>query len=266
MRSDQIAGKALREAVSIEYHDVSDQAGPTGGAWLYRLARPEFEAHLRSIQERECRVCHLGDGLPVRDVRPVLLTFDDGFRSALDTIADMLEGFGWRGHFFIVTDWIGRAGYLDRNHIRELAGRGHVIGTHSCSHPERMSSLDASSLVREWAESRAVLAAITNDGVRTGSVPNGYYSRAVAEAAAQAGLETLFTSEPTVAVREVNGCLVIGRYAVKRGMKAEVSGAIASGAGWPRAKQAIAWSARKMLKGLLGESYISVRKRILQHC
>lgn len=265
MRAERSRVEALQEAICLEYHDVSDQTGPPGGARLYRLARLEFEAHLRSIQERQCRICHLGNGLPEANTRPVLLTFDDGFRSALDTIAGMLERFGWRGHFFIVTDWIGKAGYLDRCQIRELARRGHVIGTHSCSHPERMAGLDAPRLVREWSESREVLAEITSDGVRTGSVPNGYYNRAVAEAAAEAGLETLFTSEPTMAVRNINGCVVRGRYTVKRGMKAEASGAIACGAGWPRARQSIAWGARKMLKGLLGETYISVRKRLLQH-
>lgn len=266
MRDGSSRTEGLRGAVSLEYHDVSEHAGPPDGARLYRLATAEFEAHLRSIQERRCRVWHLGGDWPEPGARPVLLTFDDGFRSALDTIAEALESFGWRGHFFIVTDWIGRAGYLDRGHIRELAGRGHVIGTHSCSHPERMPRLSAAALAREWSESRAVLADITSRSVTTGSVPNGYYDRVVAMAAAAAGLETLFTSEPTLSVEDVDGCLVVGRYTVKRGMSAEVSGELASGAPWPRTRQAVCWGAKKMLKRLMGETYLTVRRRILQHC
>ena len=51
----------------------------------------------------------------------------------------MLERYGWPGYFFVATDWIGRPGFLNAAQFRELDSRGHVIGSHSCSYPERMA-------------------------------------------------------------------------------------------------------------------------------
>ena len=53
----------------------------------------------------------------------------------------------------------------------------------------------------EWSESRQRLEDMLGHAVTVGSVPGGYFSRAVAEAAAEAGLQVLFTSEPTTRIR-----------------------------------------------------------------
>src|SRR5204863_366926 len=65
-----------------------------------------------------------------RPGRHVVLTFDDGGRSAL-AIGDTLAARGWRGHFFIVTGLIGSRAFLAPQQIRYLRGCGHVIGSHS---------------------------------------------------------------------------------------------------------------------------------------
>src|SRR5205823_11855730 len=101
-----------------------------------------------------------------------LLTFDDGGASAITTIAPMLEEFGWRGHFFITTDYIDAPGFLTREQIRELHRRGHVIGSHSCSHRGRMSSQPAERLVREWGISKEILSGLLGEEVTTGAVPS----------------------------------------------------------------------------------------------
>jgi peptidoglycan/xylan/chitin deacetylase (PgdA/CDA1 family) len=64
------------------------------------------------------------------DPMPYLLfTFDDGGVSFLDLIAPALERHGWRGLFFIATNWIGSPGFLKASQIAELRQRGHHIGT-----------------------------------------------------------------------------------------------------------------------------------------
>ena len=85
-----------------------------------------------------------------------LITFDDGGVSALQTTADLLEKYGWRGVFFVTTDRIGTPTFLNADHVRELHRRGHVIGSHSCSHPERMSCCGPEQTVgRMEAQSRS---------------------------------------------------------------------------------------------------------------
>jgi peptidoglycan/xylan/chitin deacetylase (PgdA/CDA1 family) len=194
---------------------------------------------------------------------PVFLTFDDGALSAYSVVADALEQYGWRGHFFIVTDWIGRAGYLDRHHIRELSQRGHVIGTHTRSHPERMSCLTWTELTREWSESRAVLSDVLGRPVKVGSVANGFYSAPVGKAAIETGIEVLFTSTPTTRVHAEGGGIILGRFSMQRRTPPTIAAAIAANDVVPRFRQAVSWYTKGIVKSVAGEEYFRIRRLII---
>jgi peptidoglycan/xylan/chitin deacetylase (PgdA/CDA1 family) len=259
------------KALAIMYHDVVEgdlesSGFPGAGANVYKLERADFARHLDAIREAAG-----GGQLETIEGRgdwgrrqPVLLTFDDGGVSAHEIVAAMLEERGWRGHFFITTDWIGRPGFLNEAQIRELRRRGHVVGSHSASHPARMSHVSWEQMQREWRSSTQALAQILGEPVKVASVPGGYYSRRVSEAAALAGIEALFTSEPTNRARESGGCLVLGRYVVRRGMGPEWSGGFAAGRLAPRWKQTAFWTAKRSAKALGGEAYLRLRERLLR--
>ncbi len=258
-------------AISIGYHDVDDGRQvsdcpllPETAMW-YKLGRREFHEHLASIRQQ-------GPQISVRTIdrfrrwerwTPVFLTFDDGALSAYTVVADELERHNWRGHFFITTDWIGRPGFLDRRQIRELRARGHVVGSHTCSHPERMSRLSWSELVREWSDSCAILSDILGERVKAASVANGYYSSKVGRTAAASGIEVLFSSEPIASASVLDGCLILGRYSIQRHTPPAISGAIAAGSRWRRWQQTVLWQAKKPVKALTGESYLRIRRLIL---
>jgi peptidoglycan/xylan/chitin deacetylase (PgdA/CDA1 family) len=253
--------------MSLEYHDVVDgdlvsHPDIRTVAALYSLTRTHFQDHLRSIRQQNAQVDVIRSFRRWQNRLPVLLTFDDGALNAC-CAADELEKNGWRGHFFVVTNWIGHSEFLNGRQIRDLRDRGHVIGSHSCSHPERMSHLSRTETTREWSESCAVLSDILGESVKVASVPNGYYSREVARAAAAAGLEVLFTTEATATCSVIDGCLILGRYLIHWNTPAETAGAIAAGNLWPRWKQTLLWEAKKLLKGIMGESYLAARRAIL---
>jgi hypothetical protein len=126
-----------------------------------------------------------------------------------------------------------------------------------------MSHLSWQELLKEWSVSCNLLSQLLGERVRTASVPNGYYSRQVAQAAAAASIEVLFTSEPTMATSVVDGCLVFGRYSIQRHTPAGVSGAIAAGHKRARWKQTFTWQAKKAVKALTGESYFAIRRLLL---
>ena len=245
-------------AVSIMYHDVVERGGssasgfPGPGPAVYKLDRGEFARHLEAIRKA------------LHPSREILLTFDDGGISAYAPVAGMIEQYGWRGYFFVTTDCIGRSGFLNPAQIRELDRRGHVIGSHSCSHPERMSREPWERLLAEWKGSTERLASILGHPVKVASVPGGYYSRRVAEAAAAAGIETLFTSEPKAGVRIVNGCRVLGRYTVQRGMGPEWAAGFAAGKLEPRLRQALLWKVKGLAKAVGGPVYLRLRAAILR--
>lgn len=206
----------------------------------------------------------LVDELPEQnDDVPLLLTFDDGGVSAASYVADALDRAGWRGHFFVTTDRIGTSAFLDARQIRELSARGHLVGTHSHTHPPRMSRQPWSSMVAEWRTSVDLLSDILGERVTVGSVPGGFFSRRVAEAAAVAGVTELFTSEPVMRTHSVAGCRVFGRLMIHRQTAPETAADLAAGALARRAGQFALWNAKKMAKRLAGGPYALVRRALL---
>ena len=261
--------------IALIYHDVVpagefDASGfPGPGAARYKFFTEEFHGHLEALQRVaqaapistcDSTLAPAGDN---KSSLPCLLTFDDGGASSVLTIAGMLEERGWTGHFFVTTDLIDSPAFLSREQVGLLRQRGHFIGSHSCSHPRRMSACTWEQLVDEWRRSCDVLSAIVGEQVTMASVPGGFYSRRVAQAAANAGIRTLFTSEPTARQWVVDGCSVLGRYSIDRGVSAEQMAAIAAGKLVPRLRQAVVWQAKKIAKTMAAPLYAAVRERLL---
>jgi len=218
---------------------------------------------LRMLRQQGAPIGTIGHRRQWNGEVPVFLTFDDGAVDAYNCVADELEKHNWRGHFFITTNWIGQPQFLTRRQIRELHDRGHVIGSHTCSHPARISHVDTDQIVREWAQSCVTLSDIVQERVRVASVPNGCYSSRLGRAAAAAGIEVLFTSEPTAKTSVVDGCLILGRYSSRRHTSSATAGAIASGRVWPRWQQSFRWELNKILKAMAGPSYFTIRRYIV---
>ena len=173
------------------YHDVVDgddnaSGFPGAGAAQYKLDLRDFISHLDALAETKVPLAMLSSvtedtAAKYPDGDGFLLTFDDGGVSAATSIADSLERLHWRAHFFVTTDYIGVAGFMTASQIRELDRCRHVIGSHSCSHPSRMSACTSSQLLGEWSRSIATLSDILGKAVTVASVPGGYYSPRVAQ-------------------------------------------------------------------------------------
>ncbi len=109
--------------VALMYHDVVE-AGEISGfqvpsAGAYRLELPQFLSHLEAIEKGPLPPRTVFDVMQGADRRGLLLTFDDGGKSAV-RVADLLDARGWRGHFFLTTSLIDTAGFVTRRDILDL--------------------------------------------------------------------------------------------------------------------------------------------------
>lgn len=242
--------------VSLLFHDVYTKDPRESGfasdaADRYKLPVNAFDAHLDAIAS-------------VRDL-PFLITVDDGGVSYYTTLAERLEARGWRGHCFVSTNQIGARGFLDAAQIRELDARGHVIGSHSASHPTRFSACTPEQMRKEWTVSLTVLEDILGHEVTVASVPGGYYSETVARSAAGAGLTRLFNSEPITSSCEVEGCTIAGRFAIRRGDPPGMSRRLLLPSPWARWSAWARWNAKGLVKPILGPAYMRVADLVAGH-
>jgi peptidoglycan/xylan/chitin deacetylase (PgdA/CDA1 family) len=253
---------------TLLYHDVVADGDwgasgfPGGDAGIYKLDTEVFSAHVERLH-RSGLEASLVDAPASGSRRRFVMTFDDGGVSALTTIAPAIERCGWRGYFFMTTGWLGAPGFLDRDQLRELRARGHVIGSHSETHPLRMSSCSIGQLLNEWTSSVECLADVLGERPATASIPGGAYSHAVAEAAGRAGIKVLFTSEPTARSWQIEAVTCLGRFTIWRGMAAAAAVALARGHGIETVRQRVAWDSKKVAKALLGPAYQRLREQLL---
>lgn len=220
------------------YHEVTDDPRDSGfqrpSADAYKLTRRAFAAHLDGIAESGLAPALVVDVELSQPGRHVVLTFDDGGKSA-SYVCDALIDRGWRGHFFIVTDLIGTRTFLDVGEIRRLRSAGHVVGSHSCTHPGVFREQSRERMLEEWRVSCDRLAQLLGEPCLVASVPGGSVSRLVFETAAESDIRYLFTSEPSPHPRRVRDCWVLGRFMPKLATPAERVRDLARFQGWPRA-------------------------------
>ena len=246
--------------VALIYHDVvtaarQDECGfPGPVAARYKLEPGRFEAHLDAIAATGVTVGLIGAG------SQAALTFDDGGASALDA-AEALERRGWRGHFFITTGRIDTPGFLTAAQVRELAQRGHSVGSHSHSHPTYMGSLSAAELATEWRSSREALAKILGTPPDSAAVPGGFLSRDVIAEAASAGYRLLLTSQPTTRLSSHDGMGVHGRFTIWAATTPARAAAYARADRRALASLWIAWQAKTAPKRVSPSAYEALRRR-----
>jgi len=147
----------------------------------YVLDHKRFEAHIAYLAAK-----------PEASV-PAVVSFDDGDLSCHTTAAPLLERHGLRGHFFIVTRWIGTPGFMTADHLRDLVKRGHGVHSHSRNHP-RLVSLSTVDIDDELSGSKADLESILGEPVTQFSIPGGAYDDRVVAAARRAGYQVVFNS------------------------------------------------------------------------
>jgi hypothetical protein len=127
-----------------------------------------------------------------------------------------------------------------------------------------MAACSANELAHEWGDSITRLSEIVGAAVTTASVPGGYFSRAVAQAAAVAGVRTLFTSEPTTSIAHFGECVVIGRYTLRRNDPAERVAALIAVSSIARRREWLKWNAKKLAKVLGGRAYLQLREVVFK--
>jgi peptidoglycan/xylan/chitin deacetylase (PgdA/CDA1 family) len=255
------------EVAGFMYHEVTDDPTTSGfqrpGALPYMFSRSAFASHLDAFASSPLTpelVSDIDLARPGRG-RHLVLTFDDGGASAM-YVAEQLARRGWKAHFFIITARIGERTFLKPADIRCLRSAGHVIGTHSHTHPDIFRNLSPELMASEWGVSRAILEGLLGEPVAAGSVPGGDISRAVLEHAGDAGLRYLFTSEPLLTPERVADTWIIGRVILKAGISADTIRELVAFKGWQRAQliRQLGGLARSLSPSLYAQ-YVRLRTR-----
>jgi peptidoglycan/xylan/chitin deacetylase (PgdA/CDA1 family) len=102
--------------------------------------------------------------------RPIIsIDFDDGWKNAYTAGFPVLDEFGFKGTQNVITDTIDNVqgygdSYMTSVQIKDLANRGHRIGSHSQTHPS-LTTLNSTQLNNEVVGSKTKLEQITGQSI-----------------------------------------------------------------------------------------------------
>jgi peptidoglycan/xylan/chitin deacetylase (PgdA/CDA1 family) len=160
--------------------------------------------------------------LPFRE--NVIITVDDGGIGNFKYILPLLEKYGLKGIFFIPTAYISksdatRPNYMNRSQIRDIHLSGHIIGSHSHSHPRNISLMPPEKVNEEWTTSKLILEEITGETVTTCSIPGGFYNPKHLAILKTAGYDKIFNSTPKYGLINSSGVQIVGRFSIENDTK-----------------------------------------------
>ncbi len=171
----------------LMYHYISV---PPPGADRYRIdlsvTPQDFERQLQHLAANGYTTISLydlyahltlGRQLPPR---PVILTFDDGYRDHYEHAFPLLKQYGMQGTFFITTDFInyGNPNHLTWEMVKEMSAAGMDIESHARTHRD-LRNRDFQFLVWEILGPIEQITARTGKRPRFFCYPSGRYDDAV---------------------------------------------------------------------------------------
>lgn len=185
----------------LMYHAVDRTPQP---AHPRNYVAPErFEAQLATLARLGYETISFADWLAYRrgagtlPRRPIILTFDDGYRSTADVAWPILQRFGFDATVFLVSDLIGQTNVwdgppgeplLDRAQIAAMQAGGVRFESHTRTHPA-LTLIPAERARDELAGSRAALSRLLDRPVTVLCYPYGKENAAVRALAREAGYE-----------------------------------------------------------------------------
>lgn len=173
----------------LMYHYISE---PPDDADKYRtdlsISPDDFREQMAYLADNGFEAVDLYDlSLAItgkRDLpeKPVILTFDDGYRDNYENAFPILQEHGLSGTFFIVTQPIddGNAVYMNWDMVEEMADAGMRIEPHSKTHAD-LSQRDREYIIFEALGSQETIAAHTGQTPRFFCYPGGRYDETTIE-------------------------------------------------------------------------------------
>lgn len=212
------------------YHEVTPT--PVAGFSVYSVTPQAFRSHMRFLAwagYTAVSLDRLCSGVPLPR-RPVVITFDDGFKSCIEHAVPQLEAFGFSAIFFVVAGLVGATSrwlrpelgcelpLADWAALRSLLDRGFECGAHSVTHPH-LPQLSAEVCRHELVESKRIIEEQLGQEVAHMSYPYGDYNPGIRSMVQDIGYRTACStrgglSGPQDDRFELRRVRVTGRYSL----------------------------------------------------
>ena len=129
---------ARKQVPILCYHQIRDfRTKDSERAKDYIVPPAKFSEQMKRLADSgyktilpEELMAYLQYGRPL-PAKPVMLHFDDGDVSQYDVAKPVLDQYGFKACYFIMTVVLNKPGYMKREQVKQLSDEGNVIGSHT---------------------------------------------------------------------------------------------------------------------------------------
>ncbi len=197
--------KRIKEIPVLMYHRVTDGRPPQTKHGIY-ITTTDFERQLRSLKRRNCQTITFSDlasfkrGKGELPRKPIILTFDDGYRDNYLNAFPLMKQFGMKAVIFIVGNpkirkniWDVHDGepeveLMRDKEILEMSANGFEFGAHSMNH-RSLTELDDEEAFREISGCKRSLEKRLRMPILSFAYPYGALNETVKNIVQTAGFE-----------------------------------------------------------------------------
>ena len=193
-----------RTVMVLNYHKVVDEH------MSLSVPLADFEQHMKWLKEygytsitpeELYEFIVNGSELPEK---PVLITFDDGYKDNYTNAYPIMKKYGFKGTIFVVTGFLGvYDNYMTWEQAKELADNGFSIESHTYSH-KSMTEANDEEISKELTKSRDTIKNKLGIDADFMAYPTGTYNLHIAELVQKAGYKGAFTIKYDNVSRESN--------------------------------------------------------------
>jgi peptidoglycan/xylan/chitin deacetylase (PgdA/CDA1 family) len=169
------------------YHSISDGSTEHVHPYYRTVATPEvFAGQMKYLHENgysTVSLCETVDCIERTDhnrLRPVAITFDDGFQDFYTHAFPILNSYGFKAIVFLPTAYIGTeaqefkgSACLNWRQVRELEKAGIEFGSHTVTHPQ-LKSLKSEHVLDELRSSMEMIEQQLGRPVKSFSYPYAF--------------------------------------------------------------------------------------------
>ena len=216
---------AFQAVPALSYHNVRPY---TTQDPAYFINPERLDAHMNKLKELGFQSIlpeqveagfYQGKKMPGK---PILISFDDTRADHYLAAAPILEKYGFRGVFYIMTVSIGKPGYMTKAQIKELADRGHAIGLHTWDHQD-LRKLPSDQWKIQIDKPKALLQEIVGKEVTSLAFPFGLWNTEVITQVKSKGIRSAYQlggkMDPSDPVLSLPRILVPGNWSADRLVK-----------------------------------------------
>ncbi len=178
----------------LMYHSIGDE--PNNDAVISKERFAEQMAFLHSKQYNTLTLDELYGYITAKKPlpsKPVVITFDDGYRDTYEAALPILKQYGFRSTMFIPVGDVGK--YLTWQQLREMKAAGMDIGSHSYTHRE-LAGLSREVQATEITKAKELLDRELNQDTRWFCYPYGTFNQTTKELLKANGITIAVTINP----------------------------------------------------------------------